>query len=70
MDGLRIVRGEPDDEELAALVAALCAVLARRQAGEIGATRSGSPTIPTWVRDGHYTSAPGAWIAHRDVRHN
>jgi acyl-CoA carboxylase epsilon subunit-like protein len=66
MEGLRIVRGEPDDHELAALAAVLCAVLARRESGPaVRGTRSAPPTGAPWARDAHYL-APGSWTSDRD----
>jgi len=55
---LRVVKGTPDDEELAALVAALAIVAAR--GGEESASRGGS----SWraaLRRGRLPKGEGAW---------
>ncbi|MFI5593077.1 acyl-CoA carboxylase subunit epsilon [Amycolatopsis sp. NPDC051758] len=52
-----VVRGAPDDDEVAALVAALMVVASRPQ---------GTPTVkgaPSWVRDSF--TAPGSWSQPR-----
>jgi acyl-CoA carboxylase epsilon subunit-like protein len=59
-DVLRVVRGTPNPEELAALVAAL---LLTRRAHEENLSRApeAQQRRPTWPRD-RYT-APGSWAA-------
>jgi hypothetical protein len=52
-----VVRGAPDDDEVAALVAALALLAARPQRAP--ATRK----APVWVRDGF--TAPGSWSRPR-----
>ncbi|GAA1116503.1 MAG: acyl-CoA carboxylase subunit epsilon [Nocardiopsis sp. BM-2018] len=56
---LRIVRGDPDAEEIAALVVAL-AQAARTTGGDTGP----APERPRWFR-GHRNTyrAPGSWAA-------
>jgi hypothetical protein len=64
--GIRVVRGRPDDAELAALVAALLAATAPAPAGA-GASASASASArtpwsdPAWRRDTPLTARPGAW---------
>ncbi|MFC4907583.1 acyl-CoA carboxylase subunit epsilon [Actinomadura gamaensis] len=56
---LRVVRGAPTDEELAALtVAVLAVVRSRSTAGEGG--DAARPPVPGWVRPRTYRP-PGAW---------
>ncbi|WP_253882876.1 acyl-CoA carboxylase subunit epsilon [Actinomadura rupiterrae] len=56
---LRVVRGAPSDEELAALTVAVLAVVRARNAG--GAPDgAASPPAPGWVRPRSYRP-PGAW---------
>jgi hypothetical protein len=56
MDGLRIVRGEPDDAELAALLV----VLARRAPDPGGRHPRSAWSDPEW-RSGVRRPRPGAW---------
>lgn len=53
---LHVVRGEPDDAELAALVVALNAVAPGPAAG----ARQPAKRRSTWVRPAHY-QPPGSW---------
>lgn len=58
---LRIVKGEPDAEELAAVVAVLGALSARDPAGgQQGAV------VASWTRLGPYVAAPGDWLSPED----
>lgn len=61
MTALRVVRGTPDDEELAAVVAAL-AVVSARPAGQPREDAPGQPT--PWrvaLRSGPPGRGPDAW---------
>ena len=71
MTTLRVVRGNPDDDELAALVAAL-AIVAERRVDSVAARRfegTGSPGLSRWraaLRNGPLPKDDGAWRrAHR-----
>jgi acyl-CoA carboxylase epsilon subunit len=53
MDELRVVRGNPDDFELAALVIVHAALRARRPASE--------PRRSSWARPGGWATGSAAW---------
>ncbi|TKS98728.1 acyl-CoA carboxylase epsilon subunit [Streptomyces lasalocidi] len=59
----RVVRGNPDADELAALVAVLVALYGRADAGA-GAADDAAGAAPraTWDRAGHAYHSPLAWV--------
>ncbi|MFG2622089.1 acyl-CoA carboxylase epsilon subunit [Streptomyces sp. NPDC048507] len=63
---IRVVRGRPDTDELAALTAV---VLARAAAleGEFGGTAGSGPAVAGWCRSGRPRDflGPRTWRAHR-----
>jgi hypothetical protein len=59
-DVLRVVRGTPNAEELAALVAALLLTRRAHEESRSPAPETG-PHRPTWPRDRY--AAPGSWAA-------
>jgi hypothetical protein len=62
--GIRVVRGAPDDEELAALLAVLLSVT---DTGTAAVPGDGERPKPGWTRNPPYRS-PGAWAPASVVR--
>jgi hypothetical protein len=60
--GIRVIRGNPDDEELAAVLAVLLSVIDQRPADD-----DEQRTELAWTRSPTYRS-PGAWAPARVVR--
>ncbi|MEU3513429.1 acyl-CoA carboxylase epsilon subunit [Streptomyces longwoodensis] len=60
----RVVRGNPDADELAALVAVLVALHGRADAAAAGDTgdAAGAAARATWDRAGHAWRSPLAWV--------
>ncbi|MEU5666916.1 acyl-CoA carboxylase epsilon subunit [Streptomyces longwoodensis] len=60
----RVVRGNPDADELAALVAVLVALHGRADAAAAGADGDAAGAAPraTWDRAGHAWRSPLAWV--------
>jgi hypothetical protein len=60
-DAMRVVRGDPTDEELAAVVAVLFGAAALRGRERAGGTAA-QPAAPGWARAHHLTHRrPGSW---------
>ncbi|ASU85323.1 acyl-CoA carboxylase subunit epsilon [Nocardiopsis gilva YIM 90087] len=63
---MRIVRGSPDDEEIAAITVAVLALM-RSRAGASSPQRS-APRSARWTQWRGYTP-PGAWAEEHPVAH-
>ncbi|MEU5182174.1 acyl-CoA carboxylase epsilon subunit [Streptomyces longwoodensis] len=58
----RVVRGNPDADELAALVAVLVALHGRADAAGADGDAAGAAPRATWDRAGHAWRSPLAWV--------
>ncbi|MET9118614.1 MULTISPECIES: acyl-CoA carboxylase epsilon subunit [Streptomyces] len=58
----RVVRGNPDADELAALVAVLVALHGRADAAGTDGGAAGAAPRATWDRAGHAWRSPLAWV--------